>query len=725
MAGENTRITWLGQPTTYNVNSPKQGRIARRNGHLTIIPDNGTDHFLKDGVVYDYDLTAQPRVAENQGYWLQAFDQAQKNAQPNLMQKGVHWLGRKLGKAGNWLQNFQEGGAMGQQLDPEAVIQALHENPEETISALLELGEEGEQILSILSEDPELGSLIQQAKQNLGIEMDENGGTVKKAGCGCKATLRREGGRLISVDCNGNVIQKKKGGCVKKGLEGIPGGITKETFDSWLAANSPENRSYASRKKLAADLGIQNYSGTYNQNMQLWKLLRDKQSSATARQDAPAEPIQPQVQGVVVAEGPQLPTIVAQPAKADDIHPFANVYNFRKFAEDENFPLRKGEGENTTYYEGSYSVNPNTGETYSSTITPASNGKQGQEVLQEYSDWVKENIDNPQVLFDPKYKNTRQNLPSNIWRQILTKHPEYEVQHKNSIPTDIQSGRMQGAVNREMDEQGHKAATLYGAMLNPLAGMASVAGGVATDEAVRSNGKSNSWSEKINKEGWLGKKIQNMGDDNKYKQLAQNVYGTVTNPGAAAGAILGGITEGTASRNGHTQIAKINSVRQGTPSVVEFDLETVGGDLPKIGFKPGYSWMSRLTQEPRVIKPVEAAVSYGVPEQKWYPNNTAYDWGSPEFQKWWIENAPGNEGKILDFNGKLIKIGYDPNGYRVRNFQGGVNPGVYKQGSVSDRRVFNVSPIKYEGPRIGYQQVGVTPVQWNLSKPVYGNYETL
>jgi hypothetical protein len=51
-----------------------------------------------------------PVPAEYDTYWRDAFEQARANAQPNLFQRGVHWVGRGIEKAGNWLQRFEEGG---------------------------------------------------------------------------------------------------------------------------------------------------------------------------------------------------------------------------------------------------------------------------------------------------------------------------------------------------------------------------------------------------------------------------------------------------------------------------------------------------------------------------------------------------------------------------------------------------------------------------------------
>jgi len=127
------------------------------------------------------------------------------------VQKGVHWLGRKIGdnKVGNWLQRFQEGGEVNSQINLEQVVAALQEDPEGTIDQLLQLGEQGQQILEALSQDPNIGQMIASILQQKGMApaQQKNGGAIKKADCGCKATLKRMGGRIVNVDCTGKIVK--------------------------------------------------------------------------------------------------------------------------------------------------------------------------------------------------------------------------------------------------------------------------------------------------------------------------------------------------------------------------------------------------------------------------------------------------------------------------------------------------------------------------------------
>lgn len=46
------------------------------------------------------------------------------------------------------------------------------------------------------------------------------------------------------------------------------------TFQEWLAQNRPDAVSFESREKLAKEAGIKNYSGTSEQNQQLWDYLK-------------------------------------------------------------------------------------------------------------------------------------------------------------------------------------------------------------------------------------------------------------------------------------------------------------------------------------------------------------------------------------------------------------------------------------------------------------------
>lgn len=112
----------------------------------------------------------------------------------------------------HYLRYFQEGGAMQPQAaqpDLEQIIQALQEDPEGVIDQLMQLGEQGQAILEALSQDPNIGQLIQQVLQSKGmgqVPQQRQGGPVNKD-CGCKATLKRMGGRIVNIDCNGKIVR--------------------------------------------------------------------------------------------------------------------------------------------------------------------------------------------------------------------------------------------------------------------------------------------------------------------------------------------------------------------------------------------------------------------------------------------------------------------------------------------------------------------------------------
>lgn len=100
-----TRITWLsGNPTTYNNNS---ARILKGKDVLVLRPKGGIEHRMyDDGTLTRVDnRTGEfiPVPEEYESYWRNAFEQAKSNAKPNLLQRGVHWVGRGVEKAGNWL----------------------------------------------------------------------------------------------------------------------------------------------------------------------------------------------------------------------------------------------------------------------------------------------------------------------------------------------------------------------------------------------------------------------------------------------------------------------------------------------------------------------------------------------------------------------------------------------------------------------------------------------
>ena len=105
----------------------------------------------------------------------------------------------------DYVGKFQQGGQA--QQDPKQILMQIAQKAEQG-------DEQSAQIMNILQQLApaymELASQSQQttmAKCGAKLKKKENGGLVKKAGCGCAAHLKRVGGKLVTVDCNGNIVK--------------------------------------------------------------------------------------------------------------------------------------------------------------------------------------------------------------------------------------------------------------------------------------------------------------------------------------------------------------------------------------------------------------------------------------------------------------------------------------------------------------------------------------
>lgn len=62
---------------------------------------------------------------------------------------------------------------------------------------------------------------------------------------------------------------------------------SKQNFAEWIKQNAPQYQSYQERKKLAEKYGIQNYTGSLQQNLQMWNMMKnDRTLNSQASQEA-------------------------------------------------------------------------------------------------------------------------------------------------------------------------------------------------------------------------------------------------------------------------------------------------------------------------------------------------------------------------------------------------------------------------------------------------------
>ena len=238
-----TRITWLGgNPTTYNDNS---ARILKGKDVLVLRPEGGIEHRMyDDGTLTRVDnRTGEfiPVPEEYESYWRNAFEQAKSNAKPNLLQRGVHWVGRGVEKAGNWLQRFEDGGITQTAQSPEqdvmntidaAIGEIQTKRPGQAVQKLAAMMQDPNysMIIDMIKQEyPQIEGVLNTVEQMVGAY--KCGGKTKKKvkkgakGCVPCKKLMKVGGKLINVltDCEGNIISKHQAGgwLIPKGYNGL------------------------------------------------------------------------------------------------------------------------------------------------------------------------------------------------------------------------------------------------------------------------------------------------------------------------------------------------------------------------------------------------------------------------------------------------------------------------------------------------------------------------
>ena len=255
---EQTRITRFGgNPTTYNNNS---ARILKGRDVMVLRPEGGIEHRMyDDGTMTRVDdRTGEyiPVPEEYDAYWRDAFEQAQTNARPNLLQRGVHWIGRGIEKAGNWLQRFEEGGTTQQAVSPEqdvmntidAAIGEMQTNrPGKAVQKLATMMQDPSysMIIDMMRQEyPQIESILNTVERMVGAY--KCGGKTKKKvkkgakGCVPCKKLMRVGGKLVNVwsDCEGNIISKHQAGgwLIPKGQVGLTAQFVQEPYRKAKAA---------------------------------------------------------------------------------------------------------------------------------------------------------------------------------------------------------------------------------------------------------------------------------------------------------------------------------------------------------------------------------------------------------------------------------------------------------------------------------------------------------
>lgn len=374
--------------------------------------------------------------------------------------------------------------------------------------------------------------------------------------------------------------------------------------------------------------------------------------------------------------------------------------------------------------------------------------------------------DDPDMLFNPNYAETRKKISNKQWNQLLALHPEYFEKYHKYIPDKVLSNSVARSTREAMNEAAPYAAMAVTGAFNPFAAGAGFIGGLGTNEVVHaaSDGKYDSWGQMTS---------DKLGIESK---IGQNLM-ELTNPGAlafsaAGAAATGGIS--TVIRNGKTirtpryyKTTQSPYVRTVNGEVTGFDIipeqrvlstkSLMGGAEGGMIYDPhitvpeqripvyskvtqyvkghkagdfyrmstyntdpysqtynshtlGYATPFGDSQEIRI--PTEHGGAAGrtfIPKVDFY--QTVSDWGDPEFQKWWTQNAPGNDGKTLYYKGKPIKIAYDPNGMRTTNMHTSLDSGVHPLGSATGKLVLDRPAITYQGPAIGAGQIGVSEVR--------------
>lgn len=404
-----------------------------------------------------------------------------------------------------------------------------------------------------------------------------------------------------------------------------------------------------------------------------------------------------------------------------------------------------------------------------------------QQRTEAYNEWLTEAIDNPEVLFNPNYKRYRDNISNKAWQQIITKHPEYFNQkYSRYIPDRVQSWAYNRGIREATEKVAPYAAAAVTGFMNPLAAMGSVIGSTATNEAVNAitDGEHKTWgsaaADVLGVESELGQnllELTNIGGlalggfgnralaasnvsakapltektivgtekpfyrqiqvkgSQPYSRTIKSAYKIALNDPDAVIPNRPQYTNrldiihelpGTRTIQVKGSVPHVRNILK-VPGLVGENAANTGLNAPVI--MPGFT---SNNSERIVLRPQAESVlpEWSLPEINYY--NTARDWGSADFQEWWKQNATEeNAGKTLNYQGKPIKITWNPNGYRTRNLAGNVAAGIYPSGQVTDRLVLNRQPITYTGAPIGYQQVGVTPAVFTIDPNQYGETITM
>lgn len=258
-----TRITSFGgNPTTYNNNS---ARILKGRDVTILRPEGGIEHRMyDDGTMTRVDnRTGEfiPVPEEYDAYWRNAFEQAQTNARPNLLQRGVHWVGRGIEKAGNWLQRFEDGGTTQQVASPEqdvmntieaAIGEIQTKRPGQAVQKLAAMMQDPNysMIIDMIKQEyPQIEGILNTVEQMVGA-FKCGGKTKKKVKKGAKGCvpckkLMKVGGKLVNVwsDCEGNIISKHQTGgwLIPKGQVGLTAQFVQEPYRKAKASTDAGN----------------------------------------------------------------------------------------------------------------------------------------------------------------------------------------------------------------------------------------------------------------------------------------------------------------------------------------------------------------------------------------------------------------------------------------------------------------------------------------------------
>lgn len=110
------------------------------------------------------------------------------------------------------INKFQQGGQAEQDQQLNILAQAMVQ-----LQQLGQAAEQGDQQAQIIMQEIQkrAQAMVQQTQQpamaKCGAKLKKKGEQglklVKKAECGCKAKLKRVGGKLVNIDCNGNIVK--------------------------------------------------------------------------------------------------------------------------------------------------------------------------------------------------------------------------------------------------------------------------------------------------------------------------------------------------------------------------------------------------------------------------------------------------------------------------------------------------------------------------------------